>query len=100
MLFRSKEIVQRLNMGLDELDRNQSNVLGGIGVLGSRSTRLGNTVGRLDIQAVNLSGMVSELRDVDFSEAVLDLTLAEQRLQLVQTSGTRMIKNSLLNFIR
>lgn len=96
----SKEVTERLNMGLDELDRNQSNLLGGIGVLGSRSVRLGNTVERLDGQALNLAGAISELRDVDFSEAVLDLTLAEQRLQLVQMSGTRMVKNSLLNFIR
>jgi len=94
------EVTERLNMGLDELDRNQSNLLGGIGVLGSRSVRLSNTVGRLEGQTLNLSGMISELRDVDFSEAVLDLTKAEQRLQMVQMSGTRMIKNSLLNFIR
>jgi flagellar hook-associated protein 3 FlgL len=94
------EVTERLNMGLDELDRNQANILGGIGVLGSRSVRLSNTVGRLEGQSLNLNGMISELRDVDFSEAVLDLTKAEQRLQLVQMSGTRMIKNSLLNFIR
>lgn len=95
-----KEVVDRLNMGLNELDRNQANLLGGIGVLGSRSVRLGNTVGRLEGQSLNLNGMISDLQDVDFSEAVLDLTKAEQRLQLVQMSGTRMIKNSLLNFIR
>ena len=44
--------------------------------------------------------MISELRDVDFSEAVLDLTKSEQRLQLVQMSGSRMIQNSLMNYIR
>lgn len=96
----NSEVVERLNMGLSELDRNQSNILGGIGVLGSRSLRLENTVGRLEGQELNLSEMISELRDVDFSEAVLELTKSEQRLQLVQMSGSRMIQNSLMNYIR
>lgn len=94
------EVIERLNMGLDELDRNQSNILGGIGVLGSRSLRLENTMGRLEGQELNLNGMISEVRDVDFSEAVLELTKSEQRLQMVQMSGTRMIQNSLMNYIR
>lgn len=94
------EVADRLGMSLTELDRNQSNILGGIGILGARSVRLANTEGRLEGQSLNLHGMISEIRDVDFSEAVLDLTKAEQRLQLVQMSGTRMIKNSLMNFIR
>ena len=92
--------VDRLGMGLNELDRNQSNLLGGIGVLGSRSVRMSNSYERLQGQTLELEGMRSELRDVDFSEAVLDLTQAEQRLELVQMSGTRMISNSLLNFMR
>lgn len=94
------EVVERLGMGLDELDRNQSNILGGIGVLGSRSLRLENTVGRLEGEQINLSERISQLRDVDFSEAVLELTKSEQRLQLVQMSGSRMIQNSLMNYIR
>ncbi len=96
----SKEVVDRLNLGLNEIDRNQSNILGGIGVLGSRSLRLENTIGRLEGKELNLNEMISELRDVDFSEAVLDLTKSEQRLQLVQMSGSRMIQNSLMNYIR
>ncbi|MDG1499235.1 MAG: flagellar hook-associated protein FlgL [Planctomycetota bacterium] len=94
------DVVDRLGMGLNELDRNQSNLLGGIGVLGSRSVRMSNSLERLEGQTLELEGMRSQLRDVDFSEAVLDLTQAEQRLELVQMSGTRMISNSLLNFMR
>ncbi|MDF1800337.1 MAG: flagellar hook-associated protein FlgL [Planctomycetota bacterium] len=94
------ELNQRLNLGLEELDRNQSNLLGSIGVLGSRSVRMTNTLSRLEGQTLELEGMISELRDVDFSEAVLELTKAEQRLELVQMSGTRMISSSLLNFMR
>jgi len=55
---------------------------------------------RLEGQTLELEGMRSDLRDVDFSQAVLELTQAEQRLELVQMSGTRMISNSLLNFMR
>jgi flagellin-like hook-associated protein FlgL len=94
------EINQRLNLALEELDRNQANLLGSIGVLGSRSVRMTNTLERLEGQTLELDGMISELRDVDFSEAVLELTKAEQALELVQMSGTRMISNSLLNFMR
>ena len=94
------EINQRLNMALDEFDRNQSNLLGSIGVLGSRSVRMTNTLERLEGRSLELEGMISELRDVDFSEAVLELSKAEQSLQLVQMSGTRMISSSLLNFMR
>ena len=94
------ELNQRLNMALGEFDRSQSNLLGSIGVLGSRSVRMTNTLERLEGRSLELEGMISELRDVDFSEAVLELTKAEQALELVQMSGTRMISNSLLNFMR
>jgi flagellar hook-associated protein 3 len=96
----SNKVVDRLGMGLNELDRNQANLLGGIGVLGSRSVRMTNSLERLEGQTLELEGMRSDLRDVDFSQAVLELTQAEQRLELVQMSGTRMISNSLLNFMR
>jgi flagellar hook-associated protein 3 FlgL len=98
--LKSSEVVDRLGMGLDELDRNQANLLGGIGVLGSRSVRMTNSLSRLEGQTLELEGMRSDLRDVDFSQAVLELTQAEQRLELVQMSGNRMISNSLLNFMR
>ena len=94
------EINQRLNLALGEFDRSQSNLLGSIGVLGSRSVRMTNTLERLEGKSLELEGMISDLRDVDFSDAVLELTKAEQALELVQMSGTRMISSSLLNFMR
>lgn len=97
--FTSKEINERLGMSLDEIDRHHDNVLSGLGVLGSRSSRLSDAANRLDSLEINVQNQLSSVRDTDLAEAVLALQRSEQVLQLSQAVGSRLIQTSLLNFL-
>lgn len=94
------EINDRLAVRLTELDRHQGNVLVGVGILGSRGARLDGAEQRLQGVDLQLQGLLSDTRDVDLAEAVVDLVRAEQTLQLAQATGSRLIQNNLLNFLR
>jgi flagellar hook-associated protein 3 FlgL len=93
------ELLQRLDRRLDELDRNQENVLVGLGVLGARSQRLASASERSADVELQLESLLSDVRDADFATVALDLARSEQTLQLAQASGARLLQNTLLNFL-
>ena len=76
------DIVARLNLRLDELDRNADNVRVSISVLGSRSARLQASESRLTREDVRLQDLRSETRDADLAAAVTTMVKAEQTLQI------------------
>ena len=94
------EVLARLGMWLGELDRNSENVIGGLGTAGGRGARLAGITERLEDESAEFTGQRSTLVDTDYSEAVLEMTRAEQALQLAQATSTRLFSNSLLNFLR
>lgn len=94
------ELVNRLGLRLDELDRNHSNLLGALGALGGSAQRMQLTETQTQELDLRLQGLLSNEVDVDFSELILDLTQTERTLELAQLSGTRLIQTSLLNFLR
>jgi flagellin-like hook-associated protein FlgL len=91
---------ERLGLWLTELDRNQGNVVSGLGVLGGRSARLDGVLERLGDEATDLTSRRSALVDTDYSLAALEMARAEQTLQLAQASGARLLSTSLLDFLR
>lgn len=94
------EMVSRIGGRLREFDRSQSDLLLGLGKLGATSKRIQTSEERLQNLSVELRGLVSNVEDADFSETALDLTRAEQTLQLAQATGARIIQQSFLNFLR
>ena len=76
------------------------NVRQALGDLGSRSARLTTLEGRIEDASLRVQSLLSSVRDVDFSQAVVDLSMAQTTLQTVQNTGARMLQNSLLNFLR
>lgn len=97
--FESGDLTERLGMRLDELDRHHNNILAGLGVLGSRSARLNDAANRLQTIEIQVQGQLSQVRDADLPETVLNLQRSEQILQLSQSVGSRLIQTSLLNFL-
>jgi flagellin-like hook-associated protein FlgL len=89
----------RLVTWLDELDRNLENVHGATGELGALSQRAGGLAESFDESVVQMRGLLSDVEDADFSEVVLQMTRAEQTLQLAQATSVRLLQNSLLNFL-
>lgn len=90
----------RLGLWLGELDRNHNNVLTATGTLGSRSKRMTNLEDSIADQTLQVESLLSNVEDADFSEVVLEMTRAEQTLQLAQATSVRLMNTSLLNFLR
>jgi flagellin-like hook-associated protein FlgL len=93
-------MIDRVGVRLREFDRSQSDLLLGLGQLGATSKRIQTSEERLLDLRVELQGLVSNVEDADFSLTALDLTRAEQTLQLAQATGSRVIQQSFLNFLR
>jgi flagellar hook-associated protein 3 FlgL len=94
------EVSARLAARLAELDRHGENVLAGLGTLGARLERLDGTETRLQDVGLHLEGLRSNVEDADLASVVLDLSKADQTLQLAQATGARLIQNTLLSFLR
>ena len=94
------ELGERLGMWLGELDRNHQNVLRGAGVLGASGERLVRMQEGLLVSEVETQGLLSGVEDADFAQVVLDMTRAEQTLELAQATSVRLLNTSLLNFLR
>ena len=94
------ELQQRLQLWLGELDRNHDSVLRATGSLGSRSQRLSRMESGLADSDVQVQSLLSSVEDADFSQVVLDMTAAEQTLELAQATSVRLLNTSLLNFLR
>lgn len=96
----SQDVVDRLAVRFNELESNFNKILKSLGTLGARTERLLSSGDRLDSLQLNVQGLLSMVEDVDLSDVVLDMTKAEQTLQLAQMTGSRLIQNTLLNFLR
>ncbi len=98
--FAMDESLGRIKERLDEFDRNQNNLLIGMGKLGARTQRLDTTESRLGDLSVHLDSLISSVEDADLTEVILDMSRAEQTLQVAQGTGARLIDQTLLNFLR
>jgi flagellar hook-associated protein 3 FlgL len=96
----SADFLARMTDRLGELERNQENALSALGTLGSRSQRLNDSAERLSAMDLSLQGVLSQIEDADLATVALELSRAEQTLQLAQMTGSRLLQNSLLNFLR
>lgn len=93
-------MIDRMGARLHEFDRSHSDLLLGLGKLGATSRRIQTSEERLLDLRVDLQGLVSTVEDADFSMTALDLARSEQTLQLAQATGSRLIQQSFLNFLR
>jgi flagellar hook-associated protein 3 FlgL len=94
------EIQSRLGSRLSELIRNHDAILTGIGRAGAATQRLQATDERLSNQQLTVVGRLSEVEDVDVTEAILAVTRAQQSLELAQTTSARLLQTTLLDYLR
>lgn len=88
-----------VSLRFDELVEGQERLLTGLGKLGSRHERLNTTEDRLRDLSAQLTGLRSNVVDVDIATAALELQEAELTLQLTQSTGARLMQQSLLNYL-
>lgn len=96
----ARELRNRLDVWLGELDRNHENLQIATGELGSLSSRATSLSTSFEDEQLAVRGLLSGVEDVDFSQVALDMTRAEQTLQLTQATSSRLLQSSLLNFLR
>jgi flagellar hook-associated protein 3 FlgL len=89
----------QVNLRLAELTDGHDHVLRSLGQLGARHARLDQAENQLGELGVQLESLRSGIEDADLSEVVLEMTRAEQTLQVAQATGARLLQNSLLDFI-
>lgn len=90
----------RLGLRLVELDRHMRSIGGGLGTLGARSQRLGDTRDGYASIEVNTRERLSAVQDADLSEVILDLQQSQSALQLTQATGARLLQNTLIDYLR
>jgi flagellar hook-associated protein 3 FlgL len=90
----------RVEQRFGELVDGHERLLAAAGELGARHARLDQAELRLGDLAVQLEGLRSEVEDADLGKVVLDMTRAEQTLQVAQAAGARLLQQSLLNYLR
>jgi len=94
------EVQARMDARLGELIRNQEAMLTAMGRAGAATHRLEATDGRLANQQLTVAGRLSEVEDIDLTEAILAMTRAQQSLELAQMSGSRLLQTTLLDYLR
>ncbi len=94
------DVLERLGVWMGELDRNHANILGGATQLGSRSAGATAAAERLLDSQTWMQTSLSKIEDADYADVVLEMTRAEQTLQLTQATSVRLLQNSLLEFLR
>lgn len=94
------ETQARMDARLQELIRNHDAFLTGIGRAGAATQRLAQTDERLSSQQLTVTERLSQVEDVDLTEAILNMTRAQQSLELAQSTGARLLQTSLLDYLR
>ncbi|MCB9916270.1 MAG: flagellar hook-associated protein FlgL [Planctomycetes bacterium] len=94
------DVVDRVQLRFAEFERNFDRILKGLGTLGAHTERLLSSGDRLESLSLNVEGLLSQVEDTDLAQVVLEMTKSEQTLQVAQATGSRLIQNSLLNYLR
>ncbi len=94
------ELVNRLEHRLTELDRSFNDLQIAGGDLGSRLARFDTIENSQLERQISFEGILSTVEDADLTETVLEMSRAEQTLEMAQATGARIIQQSLLNFLR
>lgn len=68
--------------------------------IGARMNRFELMINRIQDEQVNLKEQRSNVADVDFSEAIVDLKMKENVLQAALSTGARIMQTSLVDFLR
>jgi len=91
---------QRFNSLLGLIDAHNSGIMRENTDLGSRMNRLELIEARLEEDRINFRRLLSDNEDVDYTEAAMEMHLAETVYQAALQVGARVMQMSLADFIR
>lgn len=85
---------------LDEVDRAFDQVLDSRAHVGAVRKEMEDRLSKLNDRVFSKTQQVSELEDLDFAKAVVDMNVADARHRASLDTAGRLIQPSLLNFLR
>lgn len=91
---------QRISGQIDELDRVRSAILGAVGEQSVQLQGLDSLENHTQDLKLTTQKVISELGDVDLSELVVNLQAQQQMLQLSLASISRVLGQSLLDYLQ
>lgn len=92
-------MTEAFGIGLTMVDRAQEKLNVAIADLGTRYDRLNLTYEKLSDQALDIEEQMSNNEDVDISDAYINLTQADNLYQYSLTSTSKILGNTLLDYI-
>lgn len=91
---------QRIGAGIADLDQGLSRVLSVRAEVGTRLNAIDNASTAREVEAIDLQDLLSELRDVDYAEAISRLNQEYAGLQAAQQAYTKISQLSLFDYLR
>jgi flagellar hook-associated protein 3 FlgL len=85
---------------LDPLDQAQLQITNERASAGARLNRLDSTESHWQNYKVNFSQMLSDVEDIDLTQAVTDLTVQQSAYQASLNSASKIIQPSLMDYLR
>lgn len=89
-----------INASLDKIDASVDSITISWAEIGARMNRFELMENRITTEQVSLKEQRSNVADVDFSEAIINLKMKENVLQGALSTGARIMQTSLVDFIR
>jgi flagellar hook-associated protein 3 FlgL len=91
---------ENTSLPLTDLDKALSAISSAHGEIGARMSRLGDAEERYGSVQANLAAVLSKNEDLDYAEAVLDLTAQETAYKAAMAAAARLSQISLLDYLR
>lgn len=94
------QVNSRMASVLAQLDTTETHLLGVRAQVGTRLAAIESAQNTLEDQKVELESMTSELRDLDYAEAITRMNQQLLGLQAAQASYAQISQLSLFNYLR
>jgi flagellar hook-associated protein 3 FlgL len=90
----------RMGTAIADIDQSLTRALSVRSEVGSRLSAIDNATNAREVEAVDLQTLLSDLRDVDYAEAIGKLNQEYAGLQAAQAAYTKIAQLSLFDYIR
>ncbi|MGM0508344.1 MAG: flagellar hook-associated protein FlgL [Fusobacteriota bacterium] len=91
---------QSIEDSLDSLDRSINNILRSRSEVGAKLHRMDQAKEKLENQKINVSKLLGAVEDTDVTKAIMDLKVQESVQKMSLSVGARVIKPTLIDYLR
>jgi flagellar hook-associated protein 3 FlgL len=89
-----------ISSSIDQLDTALNSVLASRATVGAKMNRLTSQQTQMNSVETNLTGMLSQVKDVDIAQAITHFSMAQTVYQASLQAGAKVLQQSLLDYLR